>query len=342
MSQATIRMPAEWERHAATWLIWPKDATIADAHLLRIRRTVARFVAELAESERVEILVDNATMADSARDLLCASGAALTAIGWHEIATDDYWLRDCGPMFVFRSTDRRTEPALVGWGFNAWGGKFPPWDRDASVPRRMAERLQMPLVEPGMILEGGSVDGNGAGVVLTTEECLLNRNRNPGLDRHEIERRLRHWLGAEQVIWLGAGLIGDHTDGHVDNVARFVDPETIVVATATGRDPNAAALTANRRRLAAARSPSGRPFRIVPLPIPNPGAAGLPASYVNFYIANRKVLVPTYRCAQDAEALDVLAGLFPGRAIVGIEASDLLTGGGAFHCITQPQPALPA
>jgi agmatine deiminase len=258
------------------------------------------------------------------------------------VPTNDAWARDHGPTFLVGP--RGSEPALVDWGYNAWGGKYPPFDLDDQVPKYVAQFTGRRRFEPGIILEGGAIDPNGEGALLTTEECLLNPNRNPGLSRAEVERYLRDYLGARHVLWLGRGIVGDDTDGHIDELARFVGPRTVVAAVEQDpRDANYEALQDNLHRLRSMTDQDGRPLEVIPLPMPRAlfqEDARLPASYCNFYIANGVVVAPQYDDPADAEVLQTLARLFPTRQIRGISAVDLAWGLGAFHCITQQEPAL--
>jgi len=257
------------------------------------------------------------------------------------VPTDDAWIRDFGPIFVTRE---RRELAAVAWQYNAWGGKYPPWDRDDRVPHALAERLGIEAFVPGMVLEGGSIDVDGGGALLTTEGCLLNPNRNPQLTREEIEQRLCDFLGARRILWLGEGIVGDDTDGHIDDLARFVAPGVVVTVLAEDRsDENFARLSENYDRLRAMRDADDRPLRVITLPLPEPimyEDTRLPASYANFYVGNAVVLVPVFGSPCDAAALSTLAALFPTRRVVGLPAVDLVWGLGAFHCVTQQQPAV--
>jgi agmatine deiminase len=260
----------------------------------------------------------------------------------HRIPTDEPWCRDHGPTFVVRDA----ELAVVDWRYNAWGGKYPPYDHDDAVPARVAALLGVRAFHPGIVLEGGSVDVNGRGTLLTTESCLLNPNRNPALGRADIEEYLREYLSAPHVVWLGEGIVGDDTDGHVDDLTRFVGPRAVVtVVEADPADANHRPLQENLRRLRAARDQDGRPLEILALPMPGVvecEGQRLPASYANFYVGNEVVLVPTFAHANDGTALEVLARCFPGRRILGIESTALVWGLGAFHCATQQQPAVGA
>lgn len=337
------RMPAEWEPHEATWLAWPHKESTWPGKLSAIPAVWIEMVRALAAHEMVRILVDEAAPAHEVRQRLEDAGVDLRMVSFHEIATDDAWIRDHGPIFVRRAGRQGGELAVIDWGYNAWGGKYPPWDQDDRVPSETARLLGLPCFAPGLVLEGGSIDVNGQGTLLTSESCLLNPNRNPHLGREEIEQALCDYLGARNILWLGEGIAGDDTDGHVDDMARFVGPSVVVAAVEEDeKDVNYEPLRANLRRLEAMRDQDGRPLRVVHLPMPEPifyEGARLPASYANFYIANRAVLVPVFGQQRDAEALRVLHEVFPDRRLVGIHATDLVWGLGAFHCVTQQQPA---
>ncbi len=335
-----FRMPAEWEPHAATWLSWPHKEASWPGKLARIPAYWVEMVRALVPGEDVHILVNAAAPASEVQARLREAGVPLERVHLHEVPTDDAWMRDHGPTFV---SDGRAL-LLIDWTFNAWGGKYPPWDNDDRVPQALAAILGLPRVAPGIVLEGGSIDVDGAGTLLTTEQCLLNPNRNPQRTRAEIEQLLCDHLGVRRVLWLGDGIVGDDTDGHIDDVTRFVAPATVVtVVEPDPADPNHAPLQDNLRRLAALRDAHDRPLRVIPLPMPTPVVyedQRLPASYANFYIGTAAVLVPVFGCANDAVALDTLRPLFPGRRVIGIDATDLVWGLGAFHCVTQQQPAV--
>jgi agmatine deiminase len=331
-------MPAEWERHAATWLSWPHKEESWPGKLAAIPPIWVRMTSELSRGEEVCILVNDAAPAEEVRLLLAGGGVDLARVQLHDVPTDDAWMRDHGPTFVRRGAGL----ALIDWKYNAWGGKYPPWDRDDRVPERLAERLGLPRFSPGIVLEGGSIEVNGRGTLLTTEQCLLHPNRNPHLGRAEIEQILCDNLGVSNVLWLGDGIDGDDTDGHVDDLTRFVDPTTVVtVIEDDPRDVNHQRLGENRRRLEEMTDQDGQPLRVVTLPMPEPifyEGTRLPASYANFYIGNEAVLVPAFGQRRDDTARAILSELFPGRRIVGIDAVDLVWGLGAFHCVTQQQP----
>lgn len=337
-----FRMPAEWEPHAATWLAWPHKQESWPGKFAPIPAVWAEMVRALAPHERVNILVNDGAAAEEVRAFLRAERVREDNVALHVIRTDDAWARDHGPTFITRPVDGRTELAAVDWIYNAWGGKYPPWDADDAVPRQIAALLGIPRFAPGIVLEGGSIDVNGCGTLLTTEACLLNPNRNPQLSRAQIEQHLRDYLGVRHMLWLGDGIVGDDTDGHIDDLARFVDPVTVVTVLEENlRDENYARLQANYTRLQRMTDQDGAPLRVVTLPMPRAlyhEGQRLPASYANFYIANGVVLVPVFDDPHDAGALRTLQELFPQRRVVGIRATDMVWGLGAFHCVTQQQP----
>jgi agmatine deiminase len=337
------RLPAEWEPHAGTWLAWPHNRDTWPGKFAPVPAIYVEMVRALSPYERVHICINDAEMARTVRQLLSASGVALHNVTLHEIPTNDTWARDHGPIFVTRQHAGRTELAVTDWIFNSWGQKYGPWDLDDIVPQKIAAHFHLPLFEPGIVLEGGSIDANGQGTLLTTEACLLNPNRNPSLSRSELEDYLRAYLGVHKILWLGEGVVGDDTDGHIDDLARFVDPTTVVcVVEEDPTDVNYALLQDNLARLRRMTDQDERPLRVVSLPMPSPveyDGNRLPASYANFYIANGVVLVPTYECPNDQRALAILQELFPSRRITGIPCTDLVWGLGAIHCVTQQQPA---
>jgi agmatine deiminase len=346
MTEATpralgFRMPAEWEPHAATWLSWPRAEGISFPGLYeRVPPLWLRMIEELSTGEQVNVNVLDAAEKRHVAALVDASMARRERVHLHSIPTNEPWCRDHGPIFVVRDD----ELAVVDWDYNAWGCKYPPFDRDDAVPTEIAALLGLRVFHPGIVMEGGSLDVNGRGTLLTTESCLLNPNRNPALDRAALERHLGEFLGVRHVVWLGDGIAGDDTDGHVDDIARFVAPDTIVTAIEDDpMDENHRPLRDNLDRLRAARDQDGRPFTVLMLPMPRPierEGQRLPASYANFYIGNAVVLVPTFADRNDARALEVLRGCFPSRRVVGIDSRDLVWGLGALHCATQQQPLL--
>ncbi len=335
-------MPAEWEPHAATWLAWPHNTETWPDQLSRVQAIYVQLIEALQHSETVHLLVNDAATASQASTALEHRGMRSPHVVFHTYPTVDAWLRDSGPIFVTSAANAHAPLAAVDWQYTAWGGKYPEMLSDNHIPQYIADHLKVPRFEPGMVLEGGSIDVNGLGTCLTTEQCLLNPNRNPHLQQLDIERYLHDYLGIRHTIWLGEGIVDDDTDGHVDDIARFVGPRTVVCAlTNDPHDPNYEALQDNYQRLRTARDQEGRPIEIIPLPMPGrigPETAPLPASYANFYIGNRVVLVPIYDHLNDAAALDTLRDLFPTRRVLGIACAPLVEGFGAIHCITQQQP----
>lgn len=337
------RMPAEWSPHQATWLSWPHKRASWPGAFEHVEPVMVEAVAALAESEPVRINVLDGGHEAHVRRLLEAAGVEPARVLYHRFPTNDAWCRDHGAIFVTRPGEAPL--AALDCGFNAWGGKYPPWELDNEIPRQMAEVLGLPRFEAGLILEGGSIDVNGEGTVLTTEDCLLNPNRNPAMDRPAIEQALRELLGVEQVLWLGEGIVGDDTDGHVDDITRFVARATVVTAVEPDHnDPNHRPLQANLERLRAMRLRDGSALEIIELPMPRPvfhEGERLPASYANFYIGNSVVLMPAFADPADDRAAGILADCFPGRRIVPLDCRKLVVGLGAFHCLTQQVPAAP-
>ncbi len=350
-------MPAEWEPHAATWIAWPHNRDDWPGKFAPVPWVYVEIVRLLTRSEPVQIVVRDREMRRSASDRLDRGGVDLGRLRFFKAATDRVWVRDSGPTFVVRdrkidASDALPPVGLVGWKFNAWA-KYPNHLHDRRLPRRVARWLDqprwVPRTEQGkrIVLEGGAIDVNGRGTLLTTEECLLDdvQARNPGLGRKATERALADYLGVRHVIWLGRGIHGDDTHGHVDDLARFVGPRTVVtVVEPNADDPNHEPLRENLDRLRAARDQDGEPLEVVELPMPRPvifEGQRLPASYANFYIANSVVLVPTFNDPADRQALDILARLFPDREVVGVHCVDLVLGLGTLHCLTQQQPLGP-
>jgi agmatine deiminase len=337
--------PPEWARHRATWISWPRPEGISfpDRHHLAVR-DVIRIIRTIARFEFVHLNVPNGNYRRLVRQTLADARVPPGRIQLYEIPTNECWTRDHGPAFVLRTRGGRTDAAIVDWGYNAWGGKYPPFDADDAVPARVGEALGLRVFSPGVVMEGGAVDFNGAGTILTTTSCLLNRNRNPHLSRTAIERYLKDYYGQQHVVWLGDGIEGDDTDGHVDDLARFVSERTVVIGMEHDpADANNRVLRDNRRRLERARDQAGRPFEIVELPMPAPvviDGQRVPATYMNFYFVNGALLVPTFgQPARDRQALRILQRLLPSRDVVGVNCRALIWGLGAIHCLTQQQPA---
>ena len=347
MTECSYFMPPEWALHKATWLSWPHRLETWPDKFDPIPAVFVEIISWLSSSEVVHINVLDEAMEREVFALLRNSRhqqIRMERIFLHQIPTNDAWCRDHGPNFVFRRTAGGVEKIIVNWDYNAWGEKYKPFDEDQAVPERIASLLQLDIVSPGMVLEGGSIDVNGKGLLLTSEACLLNPNRNPSLKREDIERELGRYLGIEKVLWLGDGIAGDDTDGHVDDMARFVNETTIVIAVEENpSDENYVALQENYKRLQGYTDLNGNPLTVLKLPMPSPvcfNGDRLPASYANFYIANTAVLVPAYRCSQDQIAIEILQACFPGRNVVGIDCSDLVWGLGAIHCLTHEEPEL--
>lgn len=331
--------PAEWGPHRATWLSWPHNReTWPGGRLSRVQDVYRKFVQFLAQGEDVHIAMPDAETAADLQHTLHAEGTAMDRVWLHVFPTDDAWCRDHGPCFVFDQAAGRKH--IVNWGFNSWGGKY-PYALDNQIPAHVAEALLLPLVEPGMILEGGSIDVNGAGCLLTTTSCLLAPNRNPDMSREEIEGALRRYYGVEQVVWLGEGIAGDDTDGHVDDITRFVSRNRVVtVVEDDPGDENYRPLQENLALLKSVRLTDGAPLAVVTLPMPDPlfdADLRLPASYANFYIANAGVVMPLFGCPQDERALEILRSCFE-RPVIGLPARDIVYGLGTFHCLSQQEP----
>ena len=346
-SDSKYLMPAEWEPHAATWLAWPHYAGDWPGKFEPIPWVYAEIIRHLARHERVELVVNDGASEKLARKVLKKANALSDNVRFHRWPTNRVWLRDSGCTFVAGGESNIT---AIKWRFNAWA-KYSNWQRDEKIGSRMAEAASAPQQQPifaqsRVVIEGGSIDSNGHGSLLTTEECLLSKvqQRNPGMKRKDYEKVFAQYLGIRNVIWLGAGIAGDDTHGHVDDLTRFVSPDTVVtVVEADPTDPNYEPLRDNVRRLRSASGQDGNPLSIVELPMPTPiffEGRRLPASYANFYIANGLVLVPVFNDANDRYALDILADLFPDREMVGIYCGDLVWGFGTLHCMTQQQPDL--
>lgn len=337
------RMPAEWEPHEATWLSWPHREGISfpDSYD-QIPPVLAKMVDALADSEIVRINVRDADQEHEVRGQLKQAGARAEHVQFFHIPTNEPWCRDHGPVFLVR--DKEPRMAVVDWDYNAWGWKYPPFDLDDDVPKHIAKHLGLDLFCPSMVLEGGSIDVNGTGTLLTTKSCLLNPNRNPDLTKIEIEKRLTDFLGVRHILWLGDGIEGDDTDGHIDDLTRFVDRSSVVTVVEEDEDDaNYFPLRENLTHLREMEIEDGAPLNVFTLPMPSKiirEGQRLPASYANFYIANKVVLLPVFKDANDQWAIAVLQKAFPERKVVPIDCRELIWGLGAFHCLTQQQPRL--
>lgn len=338
------RMPAEWEKHEATWLVWPRNAETWPTQLARVEETYVRMIEALSHGEKVYLLVADEREEESVRNKLSKTEADLSRVVFFRIPTADVWIRDYGPIFLVPRNGKAKTPVFNRWIFNAWGNKYESLKGDSAIPGILRPLLNAEVFEPGIVLEGGAIDVNGEGMLLTTEQCLLNPNRNPRLSREQIEESLCHYFGVSRVLWLGEGIAGDDTDGHIDDIARFVAPDTVLCAVEEdSSDANYPFLRDNLGRLKSAQDQNGKKLRVIELPMPGKvSCAGerLPASYANFYIGNEVVLFPVYEHANDLRAKKILEECFPGRRIADIPCKDLVCGLGAIHCVTQQQPAV--
>ena len=342
--QLGYRMPAEWEPHAGTWFTWPRREGISFPDKYdTVPPVYAELIKYLVQVEDVHVNVWHAEMEAWVRGLLEKGKTPLARVHFHHFPAYEPWCRDHGPIFLVREQNGKRERAVVDWGYNAWGNKYPPFDLDDAVPQHVAKLRGLPLFSPGIVMEGGSIEVNGCGTLLTTEACLLNPNRNPHLNKSEIEQHLKDYLGVTNILWLADGIVGDDTDGHIDDLTRFVSPNTVVtVVEEDPTDENYKLLQENLERLRTMKDETGRPLRVVELPMPGRvehDGQRLPASYANFYIANGIVLVPTYRHANDKRALEILQREFQDRRVIGVDSTELIWGLGSFHCISQQEPA---
>jgi agmatine deiminase len=339
-AQLGYGFPPEWHAHAATWFSWPRPEGISfPGKYHTVPENLARIMREIQSREQVHINVPNENWEYLVRGQLKEHGCPTTNVFFHYIKTNESWCRDHGPAFVRKGK----KLAIVDWDFNAWGGKYPPYDHDDAVPTRIAEELKLPVFYPRIIMEGGSVEFNGAGTVLTTTDCLLNKNRNPKLSKKQVERYLKGYYGQTNVCWLTGGIEGDDTDGHIDDLARFISPRKLVIGIEDDpKDANYRVLLSARRQAARQRDQAGQPFEIIEIPMPRAvvhDGQRLPATYVNFYFVNGALLVPTYRdCRNDRRAIEILQSHLPKHKVIGIDCTELIWGLGAIHCLTQQQP----
>lgn len=335
--------PAEWHPHAATWLSWPHtEASWPKDRQELMFPAYIELIKAIADGEQVCINAHNELVIQAAKMRLLLAGADLTNITLLPHPTNDSWCRDHGPAFLINPD--RNERRIVNWGYNAWGNKYPPYDRDDLIPVQVAQYRNLDYVTPSIVMEGGSVEFNGAGTVLTSRACLLNQNRNPHLTQAQIEQYLVDYYGVQQVLWVEDGIVGDDTDGHIDDTVRFVNEDTVIAAyEANPNDANYPFLQDIHRELRQMRLLSGKQLNVVELPMPDPVISDgqrLPASYANFYICNAGVIVPTYRCVQDQTALDLIGQCFPSKKIIGVDSTDIVWGLGSFHCLTQQEPVI--
>lgn len=333
-------MPAEWAKHKATWLTYPHNEDSWPDKIETIFPSYHLFIKTLAEVEEVNINVNDEAMHKMVEEELQKIDTWMDHVKFHQNPSNDAWCRDHGPAFLLNRNDA-SKRALINWNHNAWGGKY-PYEKDTQIPSLIAKKLGMEMFEPNIVMEGGSIDVNGVGDLLTTTSCLLNENRNPHLNQGQIEEYLSNYYGVENIIWLGDGIVGDDTDGHVDDLSRFVNEDTIITAVEDNKwDENYEPLQNNLKMLNKCRLANGKQPNVVELPMPDQviwEEQRLPASYANFYICNDRVIFPTYKCVNDNEAAYTLEECFPDREIIGIDSTDIIWGLGSFHCLSQQQP----
>ena len=334
--------PAEWHIHTATWLSWPHKEESWPGKIDTIYDPYCQFIKEVSKGENVCINVTDEKMKSFATQYLLNAEVDLTKIKFFIHPTNDAWCRDHGPAFLINPDATTNKKVIVDWGYNAWGNKYPPFDLDDVIPTLIGKKYNIPVFHPGIVMEGGSVDFNGKGTILTTTACLLNKNRNPHLSKQEIESYLYNYYGVEQILWLGDGIVGDDTDGHIDDITRFVNEDTVITVVEDNKnDDNYQLLKENRDELNALRLLNGKQMNVIELPMPSPveyDGQRLPASYANFYIANEVVVVPTYRDKNDDKALSILTTCFPNKKVIGIDSTDVIWGLGSWHCLSQQEP----
>jgi agmatine deiminase len=335
----TFFMPAEWEQHLSTWLAWPHDPITFPDRVEKVEAVFTAIIYHLHQNELINLLVLDAETQNHAAKTLKTHGVNLDKIIFHQTDYADVWLRDYGPTFI----TNKQQQSWIKWRYNAYGNKFVDLLKDDQVFHELQHKIKSPMISADIFMEGGAIEVNGNGVLLTTEECLLNPNRNPTLNKNQTEEYLKKYLGVKKIIWLEKGVINDHTDGHIDEVARFVDTNTIVCAYEEDQtDPNFAILDQNWHTLQNATDQNNRLFKVIKLPMPKmdyDNDERAPVSYANFYIANNLVLVPQFNHKNDKRALEIIKEVFPNRVVVGIDCTDLIYGGGTIHCITQQEPS---
>ncbi|MDD2793037.1 MAG: agmatine deiminase family protein [Sediminibacterium sp.] len=337
------RFPAEFAPHIATWLSWPHKEASWPGKIDSIYPNYSQFVKYLSLSEKVRINVANSAMQAFATLHLEQAGVSMEQVEFFLHPTNDAWCRDHGPAFLV-NPQAAISKVIVDWNYNAWGNKYPPYDLDDVIPTLIGKHFNIPVYHPGIVMEGGSVEFNGAGTLLTSACCLLNENRNPHLNQDQIETYLRNYYGVEQILWVADGIVGDDTDGHIDDTVRFVNADTVVTVVESDRnDENYELLQTNLKQLKEMRLLNGKQLNIAELPMPDAVIyedQRLPASYANFYISNQHVMVPTFRCNKDDQALQIISSCFPKREVVGIDSTDIIWGLGSFHCLSQQEPAV--
>ncbi len=339
--ELNYRFPAEWEKHRATWLSWPHKEESWPGKINTIYLVYAQYIKELTKGEIVCINVNNEQMKINAIAHLNKLDVDLSKVEFYLHPTNDAWCRDHGPAFLI-NPDAEYKKVIVDWNYNAWGNKYPPFDLDDIIPTKIAKKLDVPVYHPEIVMEGGSVDFNGRGTLLTTTACLLNKNRNPQLNKQQIEEYLTNYYCVDKILWLNDGIVGDDTDGHIDDITRFINSTTVVtVIEHNKRDANYSLLKENAEALDKMTLENGKPIHIIELPMPSPvifEGQRLPASYANFYIGNAAVIVPTYRDKNDDKALSILQEHFTDRKVIGLDSTDIIWGLGSFHCLSQQEP----
>ena len=335
--------PAEFAPHTATWLSWPHKEDSWPGKIHTVYGVYSRFIKELSLGEKVRINVNDEAMKSFATEHLKNAGVDLNQVEFFLHPTNDAWCRDHGPSFLI-NPNAAQKKIIVDWNYNAWGNKYPPYDLDDVIPTLIAKRYNIPVYHPGIIMEGGSVEFNGKGTLITSTCCLLNKNRNPDLKQDQIEKYLVDYYGVEQILWVDEGIVGDDTDGHIDDTVRFVNEDTVLaVVEENKKDENYDLLQKNLVDLKKMRLLNGKQLHIVELPMPDEvvyQGQRLPASYANFYIANRSVIVPVFRCGKDERALQIIQQCFPERKVIGLDSTDIIWGLGSFHCLSQQEPAV--
>ena len=335
--------PAEFAPHSATWLSWPHKEDSWPGKIHTVFGVYSRFIKELSLGEKVRINVNDEAMKSFATKHLKNAEVDLSQVEFFLHPTNDAWCRDHGPAFLI-NPNAAQKKIIVDWNYNAWGNKYPPYDLDDVIPTLIAKRYNIPVYHPGIIMEGGSVDFNGKGTLITSTCCLLNKNRNPDLKQDQIEKYLVEYYGVEQILWVDEGIVGDDTDGHIDDTVRFVNEDTVLaVVEENKKDENYDLLQKNLVDLKKMRLLNGKQLHIVELPMPDEvvyQGQRLPASYANFYIANHSVIVPVFRCGKDERALQIIQQCFPERKVIGLDSTDIIWGLGSFHCLSQQEPSV--